>query len=641
MNETSPGIPKGQRQDATLEAILNSAVDGIITINQDGIIQTANPAAAALFQYPLEAFIGRNVNFLMPEPYRAEHDGYLHNYTTTGQRKIIGLGREVVGLRSDGTTFPMHLSVGKYETDGKVFFTGIIHDLSERTQADAMAARLGRVLEASTNEVYIFDAKTLCFLSVNSGARRNLGYSEDELAKMTAYDIKPEISKEEFFELIAPLVSGEKEKAQFETIHRRKDGTTYNVEVNLQYHKAEDPPVFVAIILDITERLQIERALQQTQKMEAVGQLTGGVAHDFNNLLTVIIGNLELLEMRTQDPSHQELIDEAQGAAGLAATLTERLLAFSRRSALELKVLDLSVHAQGLTGLLRRTLGETIKLTTEFKSDLWPTKTDPAQLESAIVNLAVNARDAMPNGGKLVLETSNVKIDEERVAFEIGLEAGDYVLLSVTDSGHGMAQDVLAKVFEPFFTTKETGQGTGLGLSMVYGFCKQSGGHVSIYSELNVGTTINLYLPRHQDETTAQSADPVEKPTSLGDNELILVVEDDIRVRQLTLARLSELGYRVLEAEDGKSAVSVLSETHDIDLVFTDMIMPGDMTGYDVCRHVRKHYPDTAVLLTSGYAEEIVNTEKLEAENVKLLRKPYRLADLSLAIKDVLAIRKV
>lgn len=507
--------PEGQNGGTSkLEALLASAVDGIITIRRDGIVESANPAAARLFGYEQSEFAGRNVKFLMPEPFQSEHDGYLQNHLETGVKKIIGIGREVAGLRQDGSTFPMHLSVSRFEVEGEIFFTGIIHDLSERKDA--------------------------------------------------------------------------------------------------------------------------ERALRQAQKMDSIGQLTGGIAHDFNNLLTVIIGNLELLGMRLQDEDNKDLVNEAQEAAELGAQLTSRLLAFARRSHLEAEVVDLNELTLGLTDMLHRTLGETVRLSTSFSTRLWPTLADPTEVQTAVINLAVNARDAMTDGGKLHLETENVSIDAAYAALEEGLAPGDYVRLSVSDTGCGMPEQVRARVFEPFFTTKETGKGTGLGLSMVYGFAKQSGGHVSIYSEIEKGTTINLYLPRHTEDTTVTGEDAAPSLQPATKQNLVLVVEDDDRVRKLTLARLSELGYRTVEAADGPSALEVLGRTPGVDLVFSDLVMPGGLSGYDLCSEVRKRHPDVRVLLTSGYAEESIDPEKLASAGISLLRKPYRLSALAEAIETAL-----
>ncbi|MBB4277524.1 PAS domain S-box protein [Rhizobium mongolense] len=501
-------------QASKLRAILQSALDAIITIDSRGFITTVNPAAEKLFAYEQSEFLGRNVNFLMPEPYHREHDGYINNYLATGRRKIIGIGREVTGRRRDGSTFPMHLAVSEFQIDGERHFTGIIHDLSA--------------------------------------------------------------------------------------------------------HKAT------------------ERALRQAQKMEAMGQLTGGIAHDFNNLLTVIVGNLEMLEARLTTKDQRELAQEALDAAELGARLTSRLLAFARRSHLEPEVVNLNTFVLGLSEMLHRTLGETISLSTSLAADLWLARVDPSQVESAIVNLAVNARDAMPNGGRLVVETQNARIDEHFAVDLEGLTPGDYVRLSVSDTGIGMPRAVQERAFEPFFTTKETGRGTGLGLSMIYGFAKQSGGHASIYSEEGKGTTVNIYLLRHLTADAASEANPPDAAAVSGDGECILAVEDDDRVRRLTVARLKQLGYRVLEAENGAAALGILASRPDIDLLFTDLVMPGAIGGHQLCQEARRLYPGLKALLTSGYAEELVHSDWLGGENLKVLRKPYRQAELAKAIGEAL-----
>jgi PAS domain S-box-containing protein len=499
---------------AKLRALLESAVDAIVTIDRSGAIDSANRATERLFQYREDELLEQNVRLLMPEPYRAEHDDYLRRYLDTGERRIIGIGREVTGRRKDGSTFPMHLSVSEFEAEGETYFTGIIHDLSEMKSA--------------------------------------------------------------------------------------------------------------------------QNALHHAQKMEAIGELTGGVAHDFNNLLTVITGNLELLDMKLADNPHRDLLNEAQEAAELGARLTERLLAFARRSHLAPEVVDLNALVIGLTDMLHRTIGETIDLSTVLSTGLWTAKVDPTQVESAILNLAVNARDAMPDGGKLIVETRNAEIDELYAASEQGLAAGNYVQLSVSDTGTGMSEQVRQRVFEPFFTTKGSGRGTGLGLSMVYGFAKQSGGHATIYSEVGKGTTINLYLPQHREAGAPATADKDEAiPVSAG-SELILVVEDDSRVRRLTALRLTELGYKVKEAASGPEALEILGRDSSIDLVFSDLVMPGGMSGYELCMEIRKRMPGIRLLLTSGYADELMQDNALEENNLALLRKPYMQAGLGRAIRKAL-----
>ena len=516
MGKKKPGTAA---EASKLEAILNSAVAAIVTIDAKGVIDSVNPATERIFGYPAAELVGRNVRVLMPEPFYSEHDAYLANYLSTGKRKIIGIGREVVGKRKDGTTFPIDLAVSEFVTEGVRYFSGIITDLSDRK----------RVEEAL---------------------------------------------------------------------------------------------------------LESERKLAQAQRLEAVGQLTGGIAHDFNNLLTVITGNLELIEMRNENDGLRKMLRDAQDAADLGAKLTSRLLAFARRSHLEPQILGLNDLVLNVTSMLRRTLGEHISLSTVLAPDLWPVKVDPPQAESSLVNLAINARDAMPKGGKLVVETRNAQMEEIRSGNNIELVRGDYVRISVSDTGTGMPADVRDRAFEPFFTTKTRGHGTGLGLSMVYGFAKQSGGHVTITSEVGRGTTINIYLPRSGGgpATDDAASEPEVEPRN---NKVILAVEDDDAVRNLTVMRLKTLGYDIHEAPDGAAAIALLESGLKIDLLFSDLVMPGGLSGYDVAKRAREIDPSIRVLLTSGYAEDLVRAQNLG--ELKLLRKPYRLADLRKALEAALS----
>jgi PAS domain S-box-containing protein len=521
MSQSPGSLPSEAAQAAKLRGILESAVAAIITIDSRGIIESVNPATERLFGYEAAELSGQNVKILMPEPYRAEHDGYLASYTHTGVKKIIGIGREVTGRRKDGTTFPVHLAVSEFEADGRRYFTGMIQDISDRK----------------------------------------------------------------------------------------------HVEEALR---------------------ESERRFAHAQKMEAVGQLTGGIAHDFNNLLLVISGNLELLEPHLPRDVSRELLKDAQDAAALGSRLTDQLLTFARRRHLDPQVIHLNDLVVGITDMLRRTLGEHISLSTSLARDIWPTRADPGQFQSAIVNMAVNSRDAMPQGGKLVVETRNILLGSDHMDFHSELTPGEYVQLSISDTGMGMPSEVRDRVFEPFFTTKDKSRGTGLGLAMVYGFVKQSGGHVTIYSEDGLGTTINLYLPR-ADAVSATAAPAAPRsaldPQARG---TILVVEDDARVRQLTIRRLELIGYQVLEAADGPTALEILRGIDPIDLVFTDLIMPGGLSGREVAVKARELRPGIKVLLTSGYAEELMHGEELQREQLKVLRKPYQQADLAAILRDVL-----
>lgn len=388
----------------------------------------------------------------------------------------------------------------------------------------------------------------------------------------------------------------------------------------------------------IAEREQVEENLRQSQKMEAVGQLTGGIAHDFNNLLQIVTGNLELLErgLPAEAERLRRFASNAMHGAERAGVLTQRLLAFSRRQPLAPKPIDFNQLVAGMTELIGRTLGETIAMKTVLADNLWLVEADPNQLENALLNLAVNARDAMPDGGKLTIETANTYLDEAYASANADAASGDHVALCVSDGGSGMSRETIARVFEPFFTTKEVGRGTGLGLSMVYGFSRQSGGHVKIYSELGEGTTVKLYLPRlvGKLEVVDAAATPVA-PRGRGE-EVILVVEDDPGVRDYTTQAARELGYTVLEAADGASALTILSQTVQIDLLFTDVILPAGMSGRDLAEAAGTLRPSLKVLFTTGYARDaIVHNGRLDA-NVELIGKPFSFAELASRLRKVL-----
>jgi PAS domain S-box-containing protein len=387
---------------------------------------------------------------------------------------------------------------------------------------------------------------------------------------------------------------------------------------------------------DMTERNGLERQLRQAQKMEAIGQLTGGVAHDFNNILAVIIGMAELTAAAVaNDPKVLAMVKQIDESAERGAQLVQRMLAFARKQPLEPRVLDINATVQHSVAILERTLGEHISVHAGLGTDLWPATADPSQLEDAILNLAVNARDAMPNGGRLVIETANMHLDQA-YAENADIAAGDYVVITVTDSGTGIPSDVLERVFEPFFTTKEVGRGTGLGLSMVYGFVKQSRGHVKIYSEVGHGTSIRLYLPRAVQPSQSMPTSAPAGETIAGGRETILVVEDDASVRSMAVGVLEGLGYDVCQAPDGQSALELLRADTRIDLLFTDMVMPNGMNGHDLIRAATGLRPDLKALLTSGYSEQFIKTGG-DAPNVRLLNKPYRRESLATAVRLALS----
>ncbi|MCW5623518.1 MAG: response regulator, partial [Burkholderiales bacterium] len=389
---------------------------------------------------------------------------------------------------------------------------------------------------------------------------------------------------------------------------------------------------------EVAERLKTEEALRQAQKMEAVGQLTGGIAHDFNNMLAVVIGSLDLLSRRfvADDARAKRYVDAAKDGAKRAAQLTQRLLAFSRQQPLRPEPVDANKLVAGMSDLLHHSLGGAIRLETVLAGGLWRVHADPNQLESVILNLAVNGRDAMAEGGRLTIETANSHLDQRYAAEHIGLPAGQYVLIAVSDTGSGMSPEIVAKAFDPFFTTKEVGRGTGLGLSQVYGFVKQSGGHVKIYSEVGEGTVVKVYLPRLIGAPSEDAEPEAESEVPLGDQrEVVLVVEDEPAVRQLSVDALVELGYRVLEADGAAAALKLIDAHPEIALLFTDVVMP-EVNGRKLADEALKRRPDLKVLFTTGYTQNAVVHNGVLDPGVELIGKPFTIEELAARVREVL-----
>ncbi|MBV1789613.1 PAS domain S-box protein [Marinobacterium sp. D7] len=548
---------------------------------------------------------------------------------------------------------------------------------AELAQAKAERERYRRLLEAAPDAVVVVDGQGHIVL-VNAQVAPLFGYSEEELIGQSIEVLVPERARNRHVghrnhflvnHEVRPMGSG------LDLAARRKDGSEIPVEISLSPLKTAEGVLVSASIRDISDRRaaqlalrkakteletrvrertaeleQANRALQeemadrqsaeaalhQAQKMEAVGQLTGGVAHDFNNLLTVINGNLQILAGHCRgDGLAQELIDAALQAGQRGADLNRTLLAFSRRQQLKPVLIDLSALAQGIVSMLRRTLGESIALDIRTVDNLPKALADPSQLEVALLNLAVNARDAMPKGGRLLIETSKIHFDEQTAALEGDLKPGAYVVLAVSDNGSGIAVENLSRVFEPFFTTKEVGRGSGLGLAMVYGFAKQSGGHVKIYSVEGKGTTVKLFLPQAQAGGEVILSEPEQTPNRTG-HERILVVEDEPDVRALAVRIMRSLGYQVLEAEDGPSALALLRSDSEIQLLFTDVVLPGGMHGPDIARQARELRPDLPVLYTSGYTGNAIDQLEQSNQPVRLISKPYAIDDLAEQIRMAL-----
>jgi len=431
------------------------------------------------------------------------------------------------------------------------------------------------------------------------------------------------------------------------TVHElevcRKDGSIFPAHLSIAEWWAGGHRRFTGILHDLTsqkqeqvERTKLETQLHQAQKMEAIGNLTGGMAHDFNNMLGVIIGNIDLLrDLRKDDADVDELTCEALDAAFRGADLTRRLLAFARQQPLQPKRVDVNALVSGITRLLSRTLGEDVEILLQLSPQLWPIVVDPAQLEASLTNLATNARDAMPDGGRLMVATSNRCLDADYAAQHSEVVPGGYVMIEVSDTGSGMTQKVADRIFEPFFTTKSRDKGTGLGLSMVFGFIKQSGGHISVYSEPGIGTTFRLFLPRMMEDVSADE-ESAAVPLVHGRGETVLVVEDNAPLRRVATRQLGELGYRVLAAENATAGLRLM-EQQSIDLLLTDVVMPGGVNGRELARQARQRWPRIKVVFTSGFSEVRLNGDAGSLSSfAPLLGKPYRKEDLANAARQAL-----
>ncbi|WP_151119700.1 hybrid sensor histidine kinase/response regulator [Hypericibacter adhaerens] len=633
----------GDRDEARLKAVVDTAVDGVILIDAQGTVLRFNPACEKLFGFFAAEVVGQNVKMLMPAPFRDEHDAYLTNYHRTGEAKIIGVGREVVGQRKDGSTFPMDLSVGETKDDGESIFVGIIHDLTERKRSEQAVReavqRLKAVVDTAVDGVILIDARGLVMM-FNPACEALFGYGAAEVVGQNVKMLMPPHFRDEHDRYISNYLSTHVPKIigiGREVLGQRKDGTTFPMDLSVGEAIQNDGPVFVGIIHDLTGRKRTEEQLVQAQKMEAVGQLSGGIAHDFNNLLTVIIGNAETLsEVLKARPDLRRQAEAIIAAGERGAELTQRLLAFSRRQTLIPSQIDCNQLVDKMSRLLRRTLREDIEIATALETGLTPAFADPAQLESAILNLALNAQDAMPGGGCITIATANAVLDEHYQATHPEVLAGDYAMVAVTDDGEGMPPDVVTRVFEPFFTTKEVGKGSGLGLSMVYGFVKQSNGHVAVYSELGLGTTVRIYLP--VGGKADSSAVPAGKEELLAPRgqEILLVVEDDDFVRGHAVSVIRSLGYQVIASSDGDDAMKQLQTDTVIDLLFTDIVMPGGINGIELAERAQRLRPELKVLLTSGYALDSLGSRRQLPPGTTVLNKPYRKTELAQRIRDTL-----
>ena len=618
----------------------------IFALSPDGIILTWNPGGQRIQGYQPEEIIGQPYSVLFSEADRAAGmpEAALRMATETGRYET-----EDWRVRGDGTTFWANaVTTALRDSEGQLIgFAKVIRDVSDKRaihEAVVRSERNFRLLVQGVTDYAIFMLSPDGHItSWNAGARRIKGYSEAEIIGLhfsRFYTPEDVVEGVPFRGLETARREG---RFEAEGWRVRRDGSRFfaHVVIDAIYEDGELVG-FAKITRDITERRRAGELLEKTQnelfqaqKMEALGKLTGGVAHDFNNVLQVLRGNLELLESRHgRDHWSAERLGNAIDAVDRGAKLASQLLAFGRQQPLAPVVINPARQLRALDDLLRRALGETIEIESVVAGGLWNTTVDPHQLENVILNLAINARDAMPDGGKLTLELSNATLDDEYVLAFPDVAAGQYVMLAVTDTGAGMSPEVMGRAFDPFFTTKPEGQGTGLGLSMAYGFVKQSGGHIRLYSEIGEGTTVRIYLPR----STGVAVDT--RPATPGrlkhGTETILVVEDDLKVQSTAVELLSGLGYAVLKANNADQALTIVASGVHIDLLFTDVVMPGVLRSPEMARRAVEILPGLKVLFTSGYTQNaIVHGGRLDP-GVELLSKPYSRQQLASKVRQVL-----
>ena len=629
-----------RRNKADLELILNAIPIRIFHKDDKNRILRLNDAAAQSMGSTVAAVEGRNTYDLFPDMAKKYHDDDL-DVIESGAPKL-GIVEEYTPRDGErGWVRTDKIPHTDPETGERYIFVAACDITAEKAAEQALREseeRYRQLYNKTPVMLHSIDCEGR-LISVSDFWLERLGYTRDEVIGRKSSDFLTPESASKAINHVLPrfMQDGVCKDVEYQFV--TKSGAVLDVLLSAVAEYGGEGTIerSMAVLTDITERKIVERQFVQAQKMESVGQLTGGLAHDFNNLLGVVLGNLQLMERSLgQDEKTARRINTALDAVGRGAELTRRLLAFSRRQKLEAELLQPNPLIENLSGILQRTLGERIALECRLDARVPCIRTDSTQLESAILNLAVNARDAMPDGGTLTIESAVVTLDEDYAARETDVEPGDYVVLAVSDTGIGIDDAVIQHVFEPFFTTKDVGKGSGLGLSMVYGFMKQSGGHARIYSEVGRGTTVRLYLPAERCTPGAADRPPVEALEGVGGPETILVVEDQDDVREIAVALLEDLGYRVIAAGEGQDALTILRSATDIDLLFTDIVMPGGMDGIrlaEVACHLR---PGLPVVFTTGYAEAAVLNQGDVKASSNLVSKPYRRAELAVKVRQAL-----
>jgi len=645
------------QRESPLDLLLDTALDAVIVMNADGKITEWNELSAEIFGWSRDEAVGRNLaELIIPERFREAHASGLRHFLETGEVGYLRRRIELPGLHRSGREFPVELRISAVELDRGTAFVGVLRDVSARQEMQHELRETGRQFQLLVGAItdyaiYMLDPEGRV-TTWNAGAQRIKGYRAEEIIAQNFSRFYTEEDRRAGIPAQNLRRAAEEGKVVAEGWRVKKDGSRFAASIDLEAIRDERGRLigFAKITRDITAQREaqdlLDRAreqLLQSGKMEAIGQLTGGVAHDFNNLLTIIIGNLAIAQREVEPlesgPASRlrRAIASAERGAQRATALTQRLLAFSRRQVLDPKPLDLNKLIVAEADFLQRTLGEAVEIEAVGGGGLWQVEVDPNEFETALLNLAINARDAMPDGGKLTIETGNTFLDQHYCRANPEVLPGQYVMIAVTDNGCGMTKEVMDRAFEPFFSTKTVDAGTGLGLSQVYGFIKQSGGHVKIYSEPGEGTTVRIYLPRYTgtrrpDEDDAAENGEVEGRTG----ETILIVEDDLDVRGFLVEALRDLKYRTLSAADAAAALRIIEQPNArIDLLLSDVVLPG-MNGRELMVEARKCRPDLKVLFITGYSRNaIVHQGRLDP-GIDMIQKPMSQRELAGRIRDML-----